>query len=96
MIEINNNSESSIKKKNYDFSISSRYEAIVIGDAYCGKTSFLLSLAERERELNIPVNVSQDKTEFEFCVETKLKQIWFAVKDTASKLLLFRSLKLLI
>jgi GTPase SAR1 family protein len=73
--------ESSLSTKS---SISNRYETIVIGDAYCGKTSYLLALAEHERKMNMPIHVSQDKSEYEFCVENKSKKIIFAVKDTAS------------
>ncbi len=78
----NNNNESSNSK----LSISNRYETIIIGDAYCGKTSYLLALVDQERRLNRPVQVIQDKCEFEFFVEFKTRKIIFAVKDTASKL----------
>lgn len=64
--------------------ISNRYETIVIGDAYCGKTSYLLALAEHEKKMNMPIHVSPDKSEYEFCVENKSRKIIFAVKDTAS------------
>jgi GTPase SAR1 family protein len=84
--------ESSTSIKN---SISNRYETIIIGDAYCGKTSYLIALAEHEKKMNTPINVSQDKSEFEFCVENKSKRIIFAVKDTAS-IVLFINLFILI
>ncbi len=64
---------------------NNRYEAIVIGDPYCGKSSYLNRLAATEKENNLPITISQDKNEFEFWVEHKSIKAIFNVKDTASK-----------
>lgn len=68
------------------WSINNKYEAIVIGDAYCGKSTYLNMLAESEKEANSPIMISQDRNEFEFLVKHKSKKVIFKVNDTASKL----------
>lgn len=62
-----------------------RYETIVIGDAYCGKSTYLNKLVDLGLSSNLPVMISQDKTEFEFWIEHKNKKAIFKIKDTASK-----------
>ena len=66
------------------WSISTKYETIVVGDAYIGKTSYLNTLVAREKESNAPVMISEDQNEFEFWIENKSKKAIFIVKDTAS------------
>jgi len=64
--------------------VTFRYEAIVVGDAFCGKSTYLTLLAENEINSNSPVMLSQDRCEYEFWVEFKNKKAVFMVKDTAS------------
>ena len=66
------------------WSISNKFDTIVIGDGYCGKTSYLNTLVANEKESNSPVMISKDKNEFEFWVEYQSKKAIFVVKDTAS------------
>ena len=61
-----------------------RYETIVIGDAFCGKSTYLNNLADMELNLNLPVMISQNKSEFEFWIEHNNRKAIFTVKDTAS------------
>jgi len=75
-------STNNVKKS---WSINNRYEAIVIGDPYCGKSTYLNKLADTEKENNSPITISQDRNEFEFLVQYKSKKAIFNVKDTASK-----------
>lgn len=67
------------------WSINNKYEAIVIGDAYCGKSTYLNMLAESEKEANSPIMISQDRNEFEFLVKHKSKKVIFKVNDTANQ-----------
>jgi GTPase SAR1 family protein len=60
------------------------FETIVVGDAYCGKTTYLSRIIEKQRESNSPIRVSDDKNEFEFVVQSNTKRTVFKVKDTAS------------
>jgi hypothetical protein len=64
--------------------VTFRYETIVVGDAFCGKSTYLTLLAENEINSNSPVMLSQDRCEYEFWVEFKNKKAVFMVKDTAS------------
>lgn len=75
----------SLNEKN-NFSITNRYETIVVGDAFCGKSTYLNKLAEIEMKSNAPVMISQDHCEFEYWVEYNNRKAIFTVKDTASKL----------
>jgi hypothetical protein len=85
--DLSNNAEPSnyinVSKKSW--TISNRYEAIVLGDAYCGKSSYLKTLVTTEKNEGAPVMISQDQSEFEFWVEYKSLKAIFKVKDTASK-----------
>jgi len=81
-IEEQQQSTNNVKK---GWSINYRYEAIVIGDPYCGKSTYLNKLADTEKENNSPITISQDRNEFEFLVQHKSKKAIFNVKDTASK-----------
>jgi GTPase SAR1 family protein len=64
------------------------FETIVIGDAYCGKTTYLSRVIQNEQNGNRPIRISDDKNEFEFVVsemsQSKRGAV-FKVKDTASK-----------
>jgi GTPase SAR1 family protein len=64
------------------------YDTIVIGDAYCGKTTYLSRLIQGERDAKRPIRLADDKNEFEFVVyETgRSKRALFRVRDTASKI----------
>lgn len=67
------------------WSISQKYEAIIVGDPYCGKSTFLNELIKCEREANAPISVSDDNNKLEFWVEYKTSKAIFVVRDTASK-----------
>lgn len=64
--------------------ILDRFTTILIGDPYCGKTSFIKLLAKQERESGSPIFVSDDYNEFEFSVGNKSNRAIFIVRDTAS------------
>ena len=61
------------------------FDTILIGDAYCGKTTYLKNLIESERESDKPSILSDDGNEFEFCLEYEDKRAIFLVRDTASR-----------
>ena len=50
------------------------------------KSTYLNKLAEFEVKSNLPVMVSQDRTEYEFWIEKKSRKAVFIVTDTASKI----------
>ena len=87
-----NNKEPKNEHRRTSWTLSNKYETIIIGDAYIGKTSYLNKLVEAEKESNMPVMISEDQNEFEFWIENKSKKAIFSVKDTASefKVLFFK------
>jgi GTPase SAR1 family protein len=64
---------------------SKNYEIVIVGDAYCGKTTYLNELVKHERENNSPILVSDDNNKLEFYVEYKNRKTVFILRDTASK-----------
>ena len=78
-----NQTSNNVSKKSW--SINNRFETIVLGDAYCGKSSYLRALVEAEKKSNAPVMISQDQSEYEFWIEYKSMKAIFKVKDTASE-----------
>ena len=73
-----------ISNRKNSLAVTFRYETIVVGDAFCGKSTYLTLLAENEINNNTPVMLSQERSEYEFWVEFKNKKAVFMVKDTAS------------
>lgn len=67
------------------WTISSKYEAILLGDPYCGKSTYIKQLVEHEKRLKSPVLVTEEENEVEFWVGSKSKKAIFVVRDTASK-----------
>ena len=65
-------------------SILVKYEAIIVGDAYCGKTTYLNQLIKEEHDANSPIILADDNNKLEFCVEYNSKKAVFTVRDTAS------------
>ena len=82
-MEANEKMSTKVSKKAW--SISQRYETILIGDPYSGKSTYLNSLVAYERSRNLPVMISPDQNQFEFWAENKTKKAIFIVRDTASK-----------
>ena len=66
------------------WSINNKFECIILGDPYCGKSAYLNTLAASEKDSNSPIMISHDKNEFEFWLENKSMKAIFKVKDTAS------------
>lgn len=63
----------------------SKYRTILVGDPYCGKSSYIRLLASKEKESGAPIIVSDDQNEFEFSVGTSISnRAIFLVYDTAS------------
>lgn len=89
-------------------SVVNKYRTILIGDPYCGKSSYIQLLARKEKESGSPIIISEDQNEFEFSVGTLASnRAIFIVYDTASiqnlknfilsfisKLIFFRSRKI--
>lgn len=80
-----NNIESQ-QQQQKGWSINNKFECIILGDPYCGKSAYLNTLAANEKDANSPIMISQDRNEFEFWVEHKSMKAIFQVKDTASNL----------
>jgi GTPase SAR1 family protein len=70
--------------KTKGWSISQKYETIIVGDAYCGKTTYLNELIKTEHDANSPIMLSDDNNKIEFWVEHKTRKAIFVVRDTAS------------
>jgi GTPase SAR1 family protein len=66
------------------WSINQQYQTLIIGDAYCGKSSYISSLVRSERLSNAPITMSDDQNEVEFWVKYKDCKAIFKVKDTGS------------
>ncbi len=66
------------------WSITQQYQTLIIGDAYCGKSSYISSLVQGERLSNTPITISDDHNEVEFWVKYKDCKAIFNVKDTGS------------
>jgi GTPase SAR1 family protein len=73
------------------------YDAIVIGDPYCGKSTYLKRIVQHELAANQPVRIWENQNEIEFLVSSKdetfknsnnngnnVRKGVFKVKDTAS------------
>ena len=61
-----------------------RYETVIVGDAFCGKTTYLNELIKHERSKNSSILVSDDNNKLEFIVEYKNRKAAFILRDTAS------------
>lgn len=66
---------------------SNVFETIVIGDAYCGKSTYLKEVIESEKRLKRPIRILDEHNEFEFVVSDRneSRRAVFKVKDTASR-----------
>ncbi len=67
------------------WSINQQYKAIIVGDAYCGKSTYMNNLIKSERLSNAPVTSSDDQNEVEFWVRYRDMKAIFNLKDTGSK-----------
>lgn len=66
------------------WSINNKYEVIILGDAFIGKTSYLNALFLSAKDTNFPVMASGDRSEYEFWIEHKDMKAIFKIRDTAS------------
>jgi GTPase SAR1 family protein len=80
-----------IEIKKYIPVSSHKYQTIVIGDPYCGKSTYLNQLVKYEKKQNRQVVEADDRSSFEFLIEKKDKRVCFIVNDTASKVILYLS-----
>lgn len=62
---------------------SKRYEVVIIGDSYIGKSTYLRLLAASESKNKLPVEVSQDGNQVDIWVENSVTKCIFSIKDTA-------------
>lgn len=80
---IESNQQVSLPKKGW--SINNKYEVIILGDAYIGKTSYLNALFLSAKDTNFPVMASGDRSEYEFWIEHKEMKAIFKIRDTANQ-----------
>ena len=83
---LNNKEQSTNLTNSKSWSITNRYDTILVGDALCGKSSYLNCLIANEKKSNSPVMISDKNNECEFVIlnSKKSKKAIFIVKDTAS------------
>ncbi|RNA42077.1 ras and EF-hand domain-containing -like isoform X2 [Brachionus plicatilis] len=63
-----------------------KYRTILVGDPYCGKSSYIQLLARKEKESGAPILISDDQNEFEFSVRSSTtNRAIFIVYDTANQ-----------
>ena len=63
----------------------SRYEAILVGDAFCGKSSYLKAIIDFKKSKEEIVLITDNQNEIEFVVQLNNQNAIFNLKDTASK-----------
>jgi hypothetical protein len=63
----------------------SRYEVILVGDAFCGKSSYLKAIIDFKKSKEEIVLVTDNQNEIEFVVQFSNQNSIFNLKDTASE-----------